>query len=507
MKGHTLKRCPCGTLRDEQGRRVNCGKRHGSWYYMHELPPEASGRRRQTKKGGFSTEREARKALNDALARLHRGTFVEVGRQTVGEYLDQWLDGKRRLRATTRRSYREHVKLYLRPALGHLRLTDLRELDIERLYAAMRDLGSEPMPTSVVLDRLLAARSQAAPPRPLSPARIRRVHATLMSALGSAVKRKHIAFNPAAHVELASGRRPRAVVWTEDRVAAWLRTGVRPPVAVWTAQQAGTFLDVAMEHRLYPLFHLIAYRGLRRGEAVGARWEDVDLDAGLLRISQQIVQLGWATEVGDPKSDTGTRTLTLDTGSVDVLRKWRTLQENERRGWGRAWQQTGLVFTREDGSQLHPDMATSAFERLYRAAGLPPIRLHDLRHTAASLALQAGVPLKVVSEQLGHSSLAITADTYTTVLPAVAQAAAEAVAGIIPRTPVRTADAAALPLGYHGAEKEAVMEIDKSANEPNMQVSTGGPPGDRTRNPRIKRHSFRCPREYKKAPGLGQLRR
>ena len=150
------------------------------------------------------------------------------------------------MRATTRRSYREHIALYLKPGLGHLRLTDLRELDIERLYAAMRELGTEPMPRSAILDRLLAVRSQDTPPQPLSPARIRRVHATLMSALGSAVKRKRIALNVAAHVEVPSGRRPRAVVWTDGRVAAWLRTGARPPVAVWTAQQAGAFLDASI---------------------------------------------------------------------------------------------------------------------------------------------------------------------------------------------------------------------------------------------------------------------
>jgi len=211
----------------------------------------------------------------------------------------------------------------------------------------------------------------------LSPARIRRVHATLMSALGSAVKRKRIAYNFTAHVELASGRRPRAVVWTEDRVVAWLRTGVRPPVAVWTPGQAGAFLDVAATHRLYPLFHLIAYRGLRRGEAVGVRWEDLDLDAGLLRVSQQVVQLGWATEIGEPKSDSGARTVVLDAATVAVLRTWRTAQADEAQTWPGAWQDSGLVFTREDGSQLHPDMASSAFERLYRAAGLPPIRLPE----------------------------------------------------------------------------------------------------------------------------------
>ena len=169
-----------------------------------------------------------------------------------------------------------------------------------------------------------------------------------------------------------------------------------------------------------------------------------------------------------------------------MLRDWRGVQDDERRTWGRAWQETGLVFTREDGSQLHPDMATTAFERLHQAAGLPPIRLHDLRHTAASLALQAGVPLKVVSEQLGHSSLAITTGTYTSVLPAVAHAAAEAVAGIIPRTPSSDADAAALAVRWQITPKEGQMKVDKSATVTNLQVSTGAPPGTRTPNPRIK---------------------
>ena len=188
-----------------------------------------------------------------------------------------------------------------------------------------------------------------------------------------------------------------------------------------------------MSHRLYPLFHLIAYRGLRRGEAVGIRWPDVELQAAQLRITQQVVQLGWATEIGKPKTYGGERTVSLDDATVRVLRRWREQQGAERAATHGAWQDTGLVFTREDGSQLHPDYVSDTFHRIITEAGLPPIRLHDLRHTAASLALQAGVPMKVVSEQLGHSSLGITADTYTSVLPAVAQAAAEAVAGIVPR--------------------------------------------------------------------------
>ena len=189
-----------------------------------------------------------------------------------------------------------------------------------------------------------------------------------------------------------------------------------------------------MSHRLYPLFHLIAYRGLRRGEAVGIRWPDVDAAGRQLRITQQVVQ----TRLGDrdrQAQDRQRRTYHLlwtrnRPGAAPVARAaGRRARRHARRLAGH---RPGV---HPRGRQSAPPRTTSPTpsSAIAKEAGLPPIRLHDLRHTAASLALQAGVPMKVVSEQLGHSSLGITADTYTSVLPAVAQAAAEAVAGIVPR--------------------------------------------------------------------------
>ncbi len=454
MKGSTFKRCPCGTVRDAQGNRINCPKKHGTWYYAHEAPPGPDGRRRQSKVGGFATEREAREALNEVLSQIQRGTYRFRTKQTVGEYLHRWLEGKANLRATTRRSYTETIRLYLDPGIGHIKLIDLRPEDVETLFEAMRQVGrpeaeKRPSPT---LRRLLEARQSEAR-KPMSDARIKRVHATLMSALNTAVKRQLISYNPAKHVEVRLGRRPKAVVWTDAQIESWTRTGIRPAVAVWTAKQTGRFLDAAGSERLYPLFHVIAYRGLRRGEAVGLRWEDVDLDRAQMRIRQQVVQLGWETQIGEPKSASGARPVSLDANTVRVLQEWRAEQRRERQAMGDAWHDTGFVFTGIDGAGLHPDVATDTFQRIARGAGLPPIRLHDLRHTSASLALAAGVPMKVVSELLGHSSTVITADTYTSVLPEVATAAAEAVFQIIPRASAEDLD------------EEAAEEPDEGASE------------------------------------------
>ena len=433
MNGRTFKRCPCGTVKDARGRTVACPKRHGTWSFMHEVPAGRDQKRRQVKRGGFASQRAAVAAMQESLDSLRRGPVLEQPQQTVGDYLDEWLDGKAGLRPTTLSGYRTTVEIYLKPGLGHLRLRDLREADIEDLYVAIGLLGRPDLPTTPLIRRLLDVRDGRAV-RPLSPTSVRRVHACLTSALTSAVKRRRLGYNPARHVELAPARRPRAVVWTADRVEHWRRTGERPAVAVWTAEQAGSFLDSISDHELYPLLHLVAFRGLRRGEAVGLRWVDVDLAAREARITQQIVQLGWrTTHAGDPKTASGARTITLDAATSKVLRAHRQDQEALRASLGPTWVDHGLVFPAADGGPRDPATVSNDFQRLVRAADLPPIRLHDLRHTAASLALQAGVPLKVVSEQLGHSSLAITADTYTSVLPAVAQAAAEAVAGLVPR--------------------------------------------------------------------------
>jgi integrase len=184
-------------------------------------------------------------------------------------------------------------------------------------------------------------------------------------------------------------------------------------------------------NRLYALFHLVALRGLRRGEAAGLRWADLDLDAGTLTVSGQLQQIGGRLVAGAPKSEAGRRVIALDRTTIRALRAHRGCQQAERAAAGARWAGTGYVFTTPLGKPVGPDRLTRVFRRLVADSGLPPVTLHGLRHGAATLALAAGTDLKIVQDQLGHSTITLTADTYTSVLPQTARAAADNTAAFL----------------------------------------------------------------------------
>jgi integrase len=238
----------------------------------------------------------------------------------------------------------------------------------------------------------------------------------LSSALSAAQAQQLITINVAGLAELPSGKAPKALVWTDARVARWRSTREVPsPVMVWTPEQTKVFLARASRHELAAVFWLLAFTGLRRGEAAGLRWEDIDLEAGFLTVSRQVVQIGWATQTTAPKSESSLRNVGTGATLVSKLSEHRARQDAARAAAGERWVDTDLVFTRSDGVGVHPDVVSRQFKQLVREATLPPIRLHDLRHGAASIALAGGVDLKVVSEMLGHSSTRVTADIYTSV--------------------------------------------------------------------------------------------
>ncbi|RSN07375.1 site-specific integrase [Nonomuraea sp. WAC 01424] len=502
-EGRTFKRCSC---RNDDGKALGqkCPKlrrpgggwsyRHGIWNYQIELPPTADGKRRgPLRRGGFASQDAAEAELGQVrdllaladprepatriqIADLIKRTLTEtdtlptletVRRKiktgqhltqeiTVEQWLTEFLHRKRRIEETTRRSYESHIRLYLTPYLGRLRLDQLKVSDIALMFEQIEEFNDTIAERRTNAD--LQIRESVKFRRPISIATMHRIRATLRHALNMAMRQDRlIDFNPAAVLEMPAHVRPKPLVWTEDRVRAWQadfaqhreaekqrRSGQRvnpidaytsaprpSPVMVWTPAQTRLFLDHARRHRLFALYQLIALRGLRRGEACGLRWKEVDLNGHSLTVNWQLVQLAWQVHEGTPKTDASVRTIALDSDTAQVLRAHRQQQRQERLAMGEAWVDTGFVFTQPDGNRLHPQHVSDQFLWLAYLAGLPPIRLHDLRHGAASLMLAAGVEMKVVQETLGHTSSAFTADTYTSVYPQVATAAAEKTAALL----------------------------------------------------------------------------
>ncbi|WP_345514694.1 site-specific integrase [Phytohabitans houttuyneae] len=315
-----------------------------------------------------------------------------------------------------------------------MRLDRLRVSHLDAMFDAI-DERNEQIAT-MRASRNADSRDKVKGMRLVGPATMHRIRATLRAALNAAIRQGFIDINPAKHVELPPATRPKPLVWTDERVEQWQQSGaLLRPVMVWTPAQTGAFLDHAhnADDPLYALYQLIAYRGLRRGEACGLHWADVDLPGKQITIRWQITQHGWATSLEPPKTDDSEAVVALDTNTVAALSAHQARQRHQRLAAGPKWVQTGLVFTTPTGEALHPADVTDHFQRLARQAGLPPVRLHDLRHGAATLALAAGVDMKVVQAMLRHSSITVTADTYTSVLPDLARNAAEQAAAIVPR--------------------------------------------------------------------------
>ncbi|MBS2534222.1 site-specific integrase [Catenulispora sp. NF23] len=331
---------------------------------------------------------------------------------TVEVWLRRWLASRLSLRAETARSYGGHIDDYLVPYLGQVLLAELNRSRVQAMFTQI-------------------AVAEGMTGRPVSAATLHRIHATLRAALNEAVRVGLIPMNPAVGVELPSATRPRPMVWTPERVAAWRRDGTRPTVPVWTPTQTAAFLAFVREHRLYALFHLVALTGLRRGEVCGLCWTDVNLDAGVLSVARQRCQTAGRVAVAPPKSRAGVREVALDHTAVTALRQHRYRQQIERAVAGQPCVESGYVFTFADGRALSPDRLTRIFAGVVRASGLPPVTIHGLRHGAATMALAAGAGLKTVQAMLGHSSIQVTADIYSAVLPATAHEAAENTAALL----------------------------------------------------------------------------
>jgi integrase len=386
--------------------------KNGTWWFIVELPVRGDGRRRQAKRRGFPTKAAAQAALDELRVSGRHGTFVPPDRQTVGEYLtNEWLPAARReLADSTWESYARNVRNHLVPHIGAIRLQALDGVHIDLMYTELLTSG-----------RMRGQQSAG-----LKPRTVRYIHTILHAALDAAVRSNRVARNACDQATPPSAKESKP-----------------PEMKVWTGLELQQFLSMVDGTRYGCAWFYLATTGCRRGESLGLRWRDVDLDdmTPTASIRQQVIPLkkpsGRGTEPRIvPRTKGGEpRVIELDTRTVAMLRTWRRLQAEERLLLGEAYEDHGLVFPRPDGRPFHPEAFSKTFDRRVLAAhssgGLPIIRLHDLRHTWATLALKKRVDVKVVSERLGHSSPVITWTIYQHVVKGMQSDAAEAVADAI----------------------------------------------------------------------------
>ncbi|MGQ4619101.1 tyrosine-type recombinase/integrase [Nocardia sp. R7R-8] len=449
-QGTITKRCGC-TYVDEDGIRRQLGKdcpklkragggwspTHGTWGYIIGIT-DATGKRRQRTQFGFESKQDAVDALDTLKAKAARGVDISV-RVTVAEYMETWLKGKaHELKGNTHDHYTRYSKrwgLYI----GRVKLDDLR---VHHLTAAFEHIE----------ERNEEIRRGKIKARVTGPSAMQRMRAMLRSCLSDALREGLVTVNVAKLVKLPSGKPPKAQVWTKAREKTWrdaiaklIEEGRTPKqarreaptpstVMVWRADHLGAFLDAVESDRLYALWHILGTRGLRRGEVLGLRWGDVDWDHGTITIEHQLVHSPTGVIEDTPKSEAGDRTVALGTENVSLLKAYRAAQKRERLEWGEAYTKTDRIFTREDGRDIDPNHFSKQFKRLVAAADLPPIRLHDVRHTAGSLMIASGSDPKTVQETLGHADMKLTMEVYVSMFEDVAQTSADNVTAFIPRT-------------------------------------------------------------------------
>jgi integrase len=362
-------------------------KRRGATWTAYWKIDTADGLRQRTK-GGFATRKEAQAYLTTMLVSIQTGRFTEPSKLTLTDYLvNRWLPSRKAsLKESTFDTYDRAVRLHVIPALGHLRLQNIGPEHLDALYADMLAAG--------------AARKS-----------VRNVHAIMHKALRDAMRKDLVIRNVADAADAPRQPRPG-----------------ENEMKTWTAEQVKAFFAAIKDHRLAVAYTLAVATGMRRGEVLGLRWGDLDLSKRRLVVAHTILSVNYKITEGTPKTVRGRRSMVLDDETVKLLTEYRKLHPptEHRTALGR-----DLVFTRDDGGPIHPDYFSQTFERTVKKLHLPRIRLHDLRHTNATLGLAAGIPVKVISERLGHATTSFTQDVYIHAIPALEEDAADRIGKLL----------------------------------------------------------------------------
>ncbi len=383
----------------------------GDWEYRFDAGVDPlTGKRRRPGRSGFKTRRDAEQALRAAITAHEKGRSVRSSRQRVAEFLQEWHAAIRpSVRPTTWANYGNYLRLYVVPHIGETRLQDLTPVRLNLLYGYLMDHG-----------RIRGGGG-------LAPKTIVNIHRMLHRALRDAVRWDMTPRNAAEDAQPPRARRPR--------------------ITVWDPEQMARFVEQVRGDRFSAMWLLGATTGMRRGELAGLLSTDIDFTHARVTPSSPRVSVDGRVRESDTKTEAGNRVMALDPQSLAALREYVDLWSEERRLLG---QSSKLLFVWPDGTPVHPDTITALFRKHVAAAGLPKIRLHDLRHSYASAALKSGISPKVVSERLGHTNAAFTMQTYMHVIPGMDAAAANQVADLILGAP-------------RAAQREPSMDADVDA--------------------------------------------
>lgn len=379
-------------------------KKGKKWYAVvyDGVNPETGKYRRRWVPAG-PRRGDAEKLLTELVKRAHEGETRVSEKLTLAEYLiEHWLPVQQaRLRESTYESYRRNIRLHVIPRLGERQLDQLSANDVDLFYASLLKEGRKPK-----------SPGEKAPAKGLSPKSVHNIHVMLNKAMSDAVRKGTVVRNVVAQADAPSPQARK-----------------RREIKAWEIEQLVTFLDAMASHRLFPAYHLAANTGMRRGELLGLRWRDLDLGAGRVSVRQALVSVAYKVSISDVKTGTSRRTINIESDVVEVLRDWWDTRCLERGGVEPA--SDDLLFGKADGSWVHPDVVSQTFDRCVAKLDVPTISLHDLRHTHATLLLKDAVPVKVVSERLGHANVAFTMSVYQHILPGMQEEAAAAFARLL----------------------------------------------------------------------------
>ena len=344
-----------------------------SWQIILEKGIDSKGKRIRDYITVEGTKKEAQKILTEKMNDYNKGTYIEPSQRTVEDQLNQWIEVyvKPNLAPYTIRGYQTNIKKYILPQIGLVPLQKLVPLQIQKIYETMQGMQ-------------------------LSPRTIRYVHATLHEALQHAFRMQLIPRNPSDFVSVPKQVKYKAAVCEEDEVVKMLEAGKD------TDMEAPLHLSVGLE--------------LRRGELLALKWADINFEKKQVTICRNLVYVDGEYIFKSPKSESGNRTIEMPSSMVSVLTKHRRKQMENKMFFGQDYKDGNLICCRPDGSPYMPGSYSHKFAEFLKANELRPIRLHDLRHTNASLMLQYNVSAKVASQRLGHSSIGITLDLYSHVI-------------------------------------------------------------------------------------------